>query len=699
MTNKSSSSIQVYARLRHTDASTEQDTDHYTINPDESSLTLSHRSKSKTSPNASKLKFTFNHIFSPKTTQESTFDECGKPLVHQAVKGYNCTLLAYGQTGSGKTYSMLGPPVLGPSGDKHGLIFRCMDELFTQLQTKDKSNQQHSVVKCSFIEIYQNRMRDLLVSRRANSAQTRRTAFGKSCMGNENREYDSNNQLKIKMRHKNKKTSETFVANLTEEYVSTLGEIELFVGIAKARRATCATWANAHSSRSHWVMIVTIEQKTHGSCTTVSKLNFVDLAGSEKVKMSGVTGNSLQEAKTINKSLQQLRLCINALAQKKSHIPYRDSVLTHLLQDSLGGNTKTSLLITLNMDRKMKDESISSCRFGCAAQKVVNKTSINKRASRKQLEGLVAKLQKELHKKSPPNDCAELSNARKRLIELEKSIKHYEQIIKKIKGKTHEDNVNIANLVKLCDELKREKEVMQQSVQNLSQQMHKMKKNNKYLRDRNDRIYTQMAQQNTDLCQQLDQLKESHDAKFELLMNMITDMQQVQTRTQVGTDSESEINSSMFYTTPMMKHNLQNEEEKREEMPITNQGKEHILELDDNVIEFCVTPQPVVCAAKLMETYFTDPDQEMKDEDPHDHNDEKRKSTKKVTPKPVRMFVKMMRLISPRQPSHQTPHSPSHSMRNVVRHRKLTHERNINQGRLYQVTAKQNELEAGTLLE
>eukprot|EP01084_Bolivina_argentea_P015708 29446_1 len=301
MSKKSPTSIEVYCRIRNTSDSIENDNDYYSINQKDSSLYLQQQQQSKKSNNKSQLKFTFNHLFDRHTTQQNIFNKSGKELVYQTIKGYNCTFLAYGQTGSGKTYSMLGPPTLStfePSNNDHGLIYRCMNELFTELKMKDTKYNQHSVVKCSFLEIYQDKMRDLLISRRATSAQKRKTAFGKSVIKNENAELDANNELKIKMRYKRtSKPSDIFVSNLTEEYVTCIKDVEMLVGIASARRATCATMSNAHSSRSHWVMIVTIEQKTNNLCTTISKLNFVDLAGSEKIKISGVTGNSLEEAK------------------------------------------------------------------------------------------------------------------------------------------------------------------------------------------------------------------------------------------------------------------------------------------------------------------------------------------------------------------------------------------------------------------
>ena len=611
---------------------------------------------------------------------------------------------------------MLGPPVnsIEPSKNaEHGLIYRCMNELFTSLKIKDKENQQLSLIKVSFIEIYQDKMRDLLISRRvnANSEQIKKTAFGKAVLNNENKEFEANNRLKIKMRYKDKHPSESYVSNLTEEYVTSMKDIEIFVGIAKARRATCATLANAYSSRSHWVMIVTIEQKTHDSCTTISKLNFVDLAGSEKIKISQVTGNSLQEAKNINKSLHNLRLCISALANKQAHIPYRDSKLTHLLQDSLGGNTKTSLLITLNIDKNMSDETISSCRFGCEAQNVVNIAKINKRASRKQLENLIAKLQKELYKKlhskhesstcvesdaSVPSYNAQLYNAQRRIKELEKSIENYEEMLSKINGRQVKGKQDMDNLSKLFDELKNERQIMENSVQNLSEELEKTRRNNLQLKDknyslkkdndelnkqvmsannhiydlqstinRNDRFYVEVTNQNADLSQKFEELQKAQHTKFELLLNQISMIHRHK-----GPDI---INRE---------RNIINEDEdsKRQEIAIIDNRR---LVIEENVVEFSIAPQPVICSTQLIQAYFTNIEDESginnMDDELNQEGIPMNNKRRKITPKPIRLLIKILRLISPKYKT--TGSFDDYSRNNITRHRTFSDDMiNMNQG-------------------
>lgn len=710
MPQKSSDSIKVYARLRHANNSIDDnETDHYSINQKDSSLTII-QPKHKTH-----LKFEFNRIFKCGTSQQHVFDDCGKSLVDQAIKGYNCSIIAYGQTGSGKTYSMLGLPSSSSTNTENGLIYRCMNELFSNLRLKDKEKQQLSLIKVSFIEIYQDKMRDLLISTRINSKQKRKTAFGKSVLNDENKEFEANNQLKIKKRYKDKKPLESYVSNLTEEYVTSIKDIEILIGIAKARRATCATLANSYSSRSHWIMIVTIEQKTYNSCTTISKLNFVDLAGSEKVKLSGVTGNSLQEAKTINKSLHNLRLCISALASKQQYCPYRDSTLTHLLQDSLGGNTKTSLLITLNMDKNMSDETISSCRFGSQAQNVINIPKINKRASRKELEIMITKLQKQLNQVYNGNIdesinislSTELNNAKKRMIQLKKCIVNYENMITNMKCKKREDNENMENMSKLCDELKKEREIMGNSVKSLSDQLDKMRKHNLQLKEknfklkknndtlnkqmmnannhiydlqnkinRNEKIYVEVTNQNANLSQQFEQLKQAQDNKFQVLLNEISI---------INRDKGPDI----IHLETRAKSQIEDKDEDENKLPTE-------LDIENNVLEYSIAPQPVISKTQLLEAYFTNiPDESVMNQSSKPIELKKNvtvissnKNKKKINSKPIRLLIKVMRLINAKPKYKRSSSFDDCWIQNVSRHRKLSDDiMNMNQGYTSYATA------------
>lgn len=450
------------------------------------------------------------------------------------IKGFNCTLIAYGQSGSGKTYSMMGPEPItrfNPSNRDHGFIYRSMNALFNELKIKDRVNKQHSSVKCSFIEVEHDKMRDLLLSNKSKSNGT---------------DLVSNHPLKIKKRFKGKKPAESYVCNLTEEYVASMRDVDAVMGITQQQRnntknAVSAMSANAAKLRygpSHWVMTVTVEQKAHDDSLLVSKLHFIDLAGSE---MMG-------DSKSICKSLQNLKVCINALADKKQHIPFRESTLTHLLQDSLGGNTLTSLLITLNMDREMTNETISSARFGQEAQRITNVAKVNKRASRKQLEHSVIQLESELERQKKMNlstgrnPNAESQKLRKRIAEMEGNMTSHEEMVNTMKQELLEKSTKLQGLKGIYEEMKTEKSALKSTIKEMDCHLDRVKAENTILIQRNstlesdnaslrkrvvvanqhifenERIYLEVTAQNTNLTQQYERLKKTRDTKWDLLL-------------------------------------------------------------------------------------------------------------------------------------------------------------------------------------
>ena len=248
------------------------------------------------------------------------------------------TIFAYGQTGSGKTYTMFGEMSDSQVSEFSGLTPRITNSLFSIVQRKrneynakiedpesgtssDASSDipvEYSI-KCSCLEIYNESVQDLLTM--------------------------SRNQVKI--RENNRKG--VVVEGLTRKPVNSAAEVLGLLQTGFQRRRTVATDMNERSSRSHAVFMLTLSQVFQDGSSTTATLNLVDLAGSERVHRSNVTGSSLKEARAINQSLSALGNCIYALSDsQRSHIPYRDSKLTHLLKESLGGNTKTTLLINVS---------------------------------------------------------------------------------------------------------------------------------------------------------------------------------------------------------------------------------------------------------------------------------------------------------------------------------------------------------------
>lgn len=253
--------------------------------------------------------FTFDHVFGMESTQEEVFQHVGIPLVDSVFEGFNGTVFAYGQTSSGKTYTMLGPSI---SDQTAGIIPRVADRIFTYIAKADEAIE--FTVKASFVEIYLERIRDLLDTTRQN--------------------------LLIR---EDKKKNGIYVEGMTERYVASVREMMELLYSGMENRRTSATAMNEGSSRSHSVFMISVTQKDERTgASKASKINLVDLAGSETVKKTGATGAQLEEAKMINLSLSSLGNVIMALTDPKAtHIPYRDSKLTRMLQESLGGNART----------------------------------------------------------------------------------------------------------------------------------------------------------------------------------------------------------------------------------------------------------------------------------------------------------------------------------------------------------------------
>lgn len=269
----------------------------------------------KSSNFAGRHDFTFDRIYGPDSHQKDVFEEVGAPMVEGILNGFNGTIFAYGQTGSGKSFTMEGP-------DHHderlkGMIPRMFDRLFKLIEEADEAVE--FTVKVSFLEIYMEKIMDLLDPKKSNLNVRR----------------DPNQGV--------------YVKDATEIYVNNSDEMFGVMQAGSQNRSVAATRMNARSSRSHSLFIITVFQKnTKNDNTKLGKLYCIDLAGSEKVMKTNASGQTLEEAKMINKSLSALGNVINALtdAKKSKHIPYRDSKLTQILQESIGGNSLTCLIIT-----------------------------------------------------------------------------------------------------------------------------------------------------------------------------------------------------------------------------------------------------------------------------------------------------------------------------------------------------------------
>ncbi|XP_010486632.1 PREDICTED: kinesin-like protein KIN-14G [Camelina sativa] len=276
--------------------------------------------------------FQFNQVFGPTATQDDVFRET-QPLIRSVMDGYNVCIFAYGQTGSGKTYTMSGPP--GRSATEMGINYLALSDLF--LICDKRKDMMTYEIYVQMVEIYNEQVRDLLAE---NSSCTRLDI--RTCSSE-----DDGLSLPDATMHSVKSTKD--VLQLMEA-----GEVN---------RAVSSTSMNNRSSRSHSIFMVHVRGKDTSGGTLRSCLHLVDLAGSERVDKSEVTGDRLKEAQYINKSLSCLGDVISALAQKNSHIPYRNSKLTLLLQDSLGGQAKTLMFAHLSPEEDSFGETISTLKF------------------------------------------------------------------------------------------------------------------------------------------------------------------------------------------------------------------------------------------------------------------------------------------------------------------------------------------------
>ncbi|XP_042645239.1 kinesin-like protein KIF6 isoform X3 [Tyto alba] len=295
--------------------------------------------------------FKFQKIFDQEAKQDVVFDNIAKPVAECALAGYNGTIFAYGQTGSGKTFTITGG---AERYSDRGIIPRTLSYIFDQLQ-KDSSKVYTTHI--SYLEIYNECGYDLLESRHEAS---RLEDLPKVTIME-----DPDQNIHLKNLSLQQATNEEEALNL------------LFLG--DTNRMIAETPMNEASTRSHCIFTIHISSKEPGSATIRrSKLHLVDLAGSERVAKTGVGGHLLTEAKYINLSLHYLEQVIIALAEKnRSHIPYRNSMMTSVLRDSLGGNCMTTMIATLSIDKRNIDESISTCRFAQRVALIKNEAVLN----------------------------------------------------------------------------------------------------------------------------------------------------------------------------------------------------------------------------------------------------------------------------------------------------------------------------------
>ncbi|CAN6559692.1 unnamed protein product [Malus baccata var. baccata] len=305
--------------------------------------------------------FAFDKVFGPASQQKELYDQAVVPIVNEVLEGYNCTIFAYGQTGTGKTYTMEGGARKknGEFPSDAGVIPRAVKQIFDILEAQVAEYS----MKVTFLELYNEEISDLLAP-------------------DENMKFvDDKSKKPIALMEDGK--GGVFVRGLEEEIVCTANEIYKILEKGSAKRRTAETLLNKQSSRSHSIFSITIHIK---ECTPegeemikCGKLNLVDLAGSENISRSGAREGRAREAGEINKSLLTLGRVINTLVEHSGHVPYRDSKLTRLLRDSLGGKTKTCIIATVSPSIHCLEETLSTLDYAHRAKNIKNKPEVNQK--------------------------------------------------------------------------------------------------------------------------------------------------------------------------------------------------------------------------------------------------------------------------------------------------------------------------------
>ncbi|XP_072246625.1 kinesin-like protein KIF11 isoform X2 [Leuresthes tenuis] len=314
---------------------------------------------------ASRKTYTFDMVFGPAAKQIDVYRSVVFPILDEVIMGYNCTVFAYGQTGTGKTFTMEGER----SPDEQftweedplaGIIPRTLHQIFEKLS----ENGTEFSVKVSLLEIYNEELFDLLSP-----------------------SEDVTERLQLFDDPRNKRG--VVVKGLEEVTVHNKDEVYQILERGSAKRKTASTLMNAYSSRSHSVFSVTIHMKEitldGEELVKIGKLNLVDLAGSENIGRSGAVDKRAREAGNINQSLLTLGRVITALVEKRPHVPYRESKLTRILQDSLGGRTKTSIIATVSPSSSNLEESLSTLEYASRAKNIMNKPEVNQKLTKRTL--------------------------------------------------------------------------------------------------------------------------------------------------------------------------------------------------------------------------------------------------------------------------------------------------------------------------
>uniref|UniRef100_A0A8C3MLM4 Uncharacterized protein n=1 Tax=Geospiza parvula TaxID=87175 RepID=A0A8C3MLM4_GEOPR len=356
--------IQVVVRCRPFNASELKVSSYAVVDCDQARKEVSVRTGGMTDKSSRKT-YTFDMVFGAQAKQIDVYRSVVCPILDEVIMGYNCTVFAYGQTGTGKTFTMEGErspneEYTWEEDPLAGIIPRTLHQIFEKLT----ENGTEFSVKVSLLEIYNEELFDLL-----------------------NPTPDVGERLQMFDDPRNKRG--VIIKGLEEVTVHNKNQVYQILERGAAKRTTAATYMNAYSSRSHSVFSITIHMKETTvdgeELVKIGKLNLVDLAGSENIGRSGAVDKRAREAGNINQSLLTLGRVITALVERAPHIPYRESKLTRILQDSLGGRTKTSIIATISPASVNLEETLSTLEYAHRAKNIMNKPEVNQKLTKKAL--------------------------------------------------------------------------------------------------------------------------------------------------------------------------------------------------------------------------------------------------------------------------------------------------------------------------
>uniref|UniRef100_A0A8C9WJ59 Kinesin-like protein n=1 Tax=Scleropages formosus TaxID=113540 RepID=A0A8C9WJ59_SCLFO len=480
--------------------------------------------------------YVFDRVLQSNTTQEQVYNACAQKIVKDVLEGYNGTIFAYGQTSSGKTHTMEGNL---HDSENMGIIPRIIQDIFNYIYSMDENLEFH--IKVSYFEIYLDKIRDLLDVSKTNLSV-----------------HEDKNRV-------------PYVKGCTERFVCSPEEVMDTIDEGKANRHVAVTNMNEHSSRSHSIFLINVKQENTQTEQKLSgKLYLVDLAGSEKVSKTGAEGAVLDEAKNINKSLSSLGNVISALAEGSTYVPYRDSKMTRILQDSLGGNCRTTIVICCSPSSFNEAESKSTLMFGQRAKTIKNTVSVNveltaeqwkkkyerEKDRNKTLRNTITWLENELNRwrsgEAPPHGLSlkPLSHVLKLLIEpvpslhtgQDDEINQQSQLVEKLKQQMLEQEELLAssrrdhdNLQAELNRLQAENEASKDEVKEVLQALEELAVN-----------YDQKSQEVEDKTKEFEALSEELNQKSMVLTSIDSELQKLKEMTNHQKKRVTEMMSSLL---------------------------------------------------------------------------------------------------------------------------------------------------------